>query len=70
MGWLAVDKNGEELFFHKKPERWRDEWVASEDDLEDSLVLNNGTIRRFIGKVLSWSDEPVEIRLKDEKDKS
>lgn len=68
MGWLAVDKNGEELFFYGKPERWRSEWVANENDIKDALVLDNGTIRRFIGKTLSWEDEPIEIHLKGEEE--
>lgn len=67
MSFLAVDKSGEELFFHKRPVRWRDEWIINEDDLEDALVLKDGTIQKLIGRRLSWEDEPVEIHLKEEK---
>lgn len=64
--WFCVDKNGQEVAFHMKPVRWRDEWVCCEEDLHDGYEFKNGTIKGFIGKKLTWDDEPVEIKIKDE----
>lgn len=62
MAWLSVDKDGQELIFlGKKPVRWREEWVLAEDDVEDAYELNKGTIKKIIGRGLTWKDEPVEI---------
>ena len=63
MAWLAVDKDGQELIFlGKKPVRWRDEWVLAEDDIENSYILTKGSIKKIIGRELTWKDELIEIK--------
>lgn len=63
MAFLAVNKNGDELGFIKKPERYieKGEWVLSEDDINDCYLLPVGTIKRATGEDLTWEDEPIEI---------
>lgn len=62
MAFLAVNSNGDEVGFTKKPERYieKGEWVLSENDSKDYL-LPIGTIKRATGKDLAWKDEPIEI---------
>ena len=56
--WLAVDYNGIEKAFWNKPKRCEKhrEWWG------DMMVLPNGSIKKLIGRELSWSDEPVELK--------
>lgn len=63
MAFLAVNNNGDELGFIKKPERYKEkgEWVLSEDDINNCYILPVGTIKRATGKDLTWEDEPIEI---------
>ena len=72
MAWLAVNSCGCEEMFHNCPERienryWQDNivyWEIREhttcaDDY--SIELPKGTIKKLIGKNLTWDDEPVKI---------
>lgn len=71
MAWLAVNKNKVENVFHCCPTRvnnyWEDEETYDEirmlttnaDDY--SIVLPKGSIKKLIGRDLTWEDEPVEI---------
>lgn len=62
MSWLAVDKNGNEYVYNTKPNRddvhmWWSLW-----DCDGSAVeLPKGSIKRLIGRELTWDDEPVEF---------
>ena len=49
--WLAVDYNG-------KPKRCENhgEWWG------DRMVLPHGSIKKLIGRELSWDDETVELK--------
>ena len=59
MAWICVDKDGTELKFSKKPRRWRDTgWVQ----IPDGEELSDGTIEKLIGRPLTWSDEPYELK--------
>ena len=55
---LAVDYNGIEKAFWNKPKRCEKhrEWWG------DSMVLPHVSIKKLIGRELSWSDEPVELK--------
>ena len=60
MAWLATDKDSTEWIYRSKP--YRTEvgcWFGN--DL-CAIHIPNGSIKRFIGKELSWDDEPVEIK--------
>lgn len=62
MAWLAVDKECklENLFIGKKPLRDMDfqNWVNIDGRF---LILPEGSIKKLIGRELTWEDEPVEI---------
>lgn len=59
MAWVAVDKNGDEVLFDFEPERYNSLWV---EDVGDDIYLPKGTIKKLIGKDLTWQDEPVELK--------
>jgi len=62
MAWLAVDKDGSEKIYTHKPKRTGtlNCWIAS--NVSAKLVeLPKGTIKRLIGRELTWDDEPVEF---------
>ena len=68
MAWVAVHKNGEEGVFNHKPTRgarlefWYDE-VKNEGVLYDTEIsLPKGSIKKLIGRDLTWNDEPVELK--------
>lgn len=56
--WLAVDYNGVEKAFWYKPRRFEreGEWRG------DKMVLPKGSVKKLIGRELSFSDEPVEFK--------
>ena len=55
--WLAVDYDGIEETFWNKPKRCEKhrEWWG------DGMVLPYGSIKKLIGRELSWNDFPVEL---------
>lgn len=57
MAWLAVDRNGCETIFSYRPCKCSDVW----SDALDYVEIPNGSIRKLIGKDLTWDDEPVEL---------
>lgn len=65
MAWVAVTKQGREFISMCKPIR-----VADEDnyygwkDTFTEISLYSGSIKKLIGRDLSWSDEPVELKSK------
>ena len=61
--WLAVDKNGIERILLEKPERWREVDIWSTPGVR-SGDLPCGSIKKLIGKELTWKDNPVELKTK------
>lgn len=60
MAWVAVNKNGDEVIFEFEPERKQDLfWV---EYIGDFLYLPKGSIKKLIGRDLTWEDEPVELK--------
>ena len=60
MNWLIVNKNGDEFISDKKPIRYGFKGIwKTKGKLK---YLPKGTIKKLIGKELTWEDEPVEIR--------
>jgi hypothetical protein len=60
MAWLCVDKSKNEHISEDKPIRHKGVlWCFAFDD--DAVSLPKGTIKRLIGRELSWEDEPVEF---------
>lgn len=61
MAWVVKDgRDNSEWIFEHKPERsvengfW---WDAS-----DCVELPQGSIKKLIGRDLTWEDEPVELK--------
>lgn len=66
MAWLAVDKKGKESILSDKPERFNNWWAKQRDKYSlcvgEEVMLPKGTIKKIIGRELTWQDEPVEIK--------
>lgn len=56
MAWVAVDKIGGELISQTEPFRIGDYWIGV-----SIFHLPKGSIKKLIGKDLSWNDSPVEL---------
>ena len=56
--WLTVDYYGIEKAFWNKPRRCEKhgEWWG------DNMALPKGSIKKLIGRELTWDDEPVELK--------
>ena len=78
MAWVAVNKDGVEFIYEEKPTRsknyWEqaiigqelsvDDWGDEEyrDIYDDYVRLPHGSIKKLIGRELTWDDEPVELK--------
>ena len=65
VAWLAVDYDGFEYIFASKPIRCKGSkcWQVDYDRmLFDVVCLPKGSIKKLIGRELSWSNEPVELK--------
>lgn len=68
MAYVAVDKDESEWIHDEYPEReiYDDYWISNGDSVE----LPKGTIKKLIGRTLTWNDEPVVLKKKHEKNDS
>lgn len=57
MAWVAVDKIGEELISRTEPFRVGDYWIDC-----SIFHLPKGSIKKLIGRKLTWKDEPVKLK--------
>lgn len=59
MAWIAVDKDNTEYIYEDKPSRTSAGcWYGT-----FGLVrIPKGSIKKLIGRELSWIDEPVELK--------
>ena len=68
MAWVAVHKNGEEGIFTNKPIRvsvsgyWYDDFEIGDERFDSEISLPKGSIKKLIGRELSWEDNPVELK--------
>ena len=61
MVWLAVDYNKTECVFTMKPSRGPYKtWIVT--SYGNYIKLPKGSIKKLIGKELTWSDEPIELK--------
>lgn len=65
MAWLAVDKDGTECICGSEP--YRDYvdfmWCVENDFGSQGIIsLPIGSIKKLIGRELTWEDEPVELK--------
>ena len=58
MAYVAVDNNGQEVLFLGIPERGDSQWVYESSFIE----ILKGSIKKLIGRELTWEDEPVELK--------
>ena len=62
--YLAVDADDTEWIYNKKPFRGSDCngecWTPKEENISSMVELPKGTIKKLIGKDLTWNDEPYE----------
>ena len=63
MAYLAVDKNGAECIATCPPVRMRKlgEWGIAYELGNNFAELPPGSIKKLIGRELTWDDEPVKI---------
>lgn len=77
MSWVAVDKNGDENIYRNKPIKydyhqysgqWNDLYYPCYDitidkdcEVDSKISLPKGSIKKLIGKELTFEDEPVEL---------
>ena len=63
MVWLAVDNDGTELIFNEQPYRdyVDDIWCIGYIFDSCAIKLPKGSIKKLIGRNLTWEDEPVEL---------
>ena len=66
MAWVAVNRYGDEYIFEAFPERltcvWAPTFCEYQDRVYDYVELPKGIIKKLIGRELSWSDDPVELK--------
>lgn len=56
MAWLALKLNGQECISNIKP----DIWCVNNEDY-GIVEIPKGSIKKLIGRELTWGDEPVEL---------
>lgn len=64
MAWVAVDENGSECIYQFRPVRTNIDENKFIPRYEYSmwLALPKGSIKKLIGKELTWKDNPVELK--------
>ena len=65
MAWVAVEKDDLECIFLYKPSRtnyntWTDR-INSIRREDSGIDIPKGSIKKLIGRELTWEDEPVEL---------
>ena len=59
MAFVATDKNGEEWIYERNPIRGIDSFC--DVAIDDQIQLPSGTIKKLIGRDLTFDDDPVEL---------
>ena len=63
MAWVTVDKDGRECIYQFRPIRIKiDSQFIPRYKYSMWLILPKGSIKKLIGKDLTWEDEPVELK--------
>lgn len=62
MAWVAVDKNKREFIYNIKPRRYGNYCWYIDYDERGVVPLPKGSIKRLIGKDLTWEDDVVELK--------
>ena len=61
MAWLAVDRDGRECIYQFHPKRRISQFIPPYS-YSMWLALPKGSIKKLIGKNLTWEDNPVELK--------
>ncbi len=56
MVWLCVEYDGKEFVSTSKPRKMNNYYLGS------GIKLPNGSIKKLIGKELTWNDTPIELK--------
>ena len=59
MAWVAVDEDGRESIYQFCPKRGFNQFISL---YSMYLVLPKGSIKKLIGRDLTWEDNPVELK--------
>ena len=64
MAWLSVDLEGNEFISSIKPEKICGSIAISinKHPLRELIHISKGSIKKLIGRELSWNDDPVELK--------
>lgn len=66
MAWVATNANGLEFLFIEKPYRSGygeyGYWNPIYSSIGGCILIPHGSIKKLIGRELSFSDEPVELK--------
>lgn len=65
MAYLCVDRSGEYIADNEPTRNWF-EWIGWQDVYGESctlISLPKGTIKKLIGREMTWEDEPIELPL-------
>lgn len=67
MAWLSVNKDGTENISDFRPDKnirygvWENYTSIEGESIDFIIEMPVGSIKKLIGYVLTWSDDPVEI---------
>ena len=61
MAWVAVDKDGRECIYLFRPQRGNNQFIPLYG-YSMWLSLPKGSIKKLIGRDLTWEDNPVELK--------
>ena len=61
MAWLAVDKDGRERIYQFRPKRGNNQFIPLYE-YSMWMALPKGSIKKLIGRDLSWKDDAVELK--------
>ena len=61
MAWVAVNEDGRECIYQFRPKRGDNQFIPLYS-YSMYLVLPKGTIKKLIGRDLSWKDSAVELK--------
>lgn len=64
MAWVAVDKDGTENKYSVKPKRHYNGilYLYTTKGKGIKTELPQGSIKKLIGRTLTWEDQPVELK--------
>ena len=61
MAWVAVDEEGRECIYQFRPKRTNNQFIPLYE-YSMYLVLPKGSIKKLIGRDLTWKDDPVQLK--------